>query len=586
MKSSLKHYQNEFRDALNIPLMKKSWDRSLIECIEEVWKSLEVVPNIKIDHFEYSTRESDIDINKYIFKREKKRKKNERYDYKYIKDNRVGLLTVYFNITLKEKDPETEKEYTHVYPMSKSMLIPIQDDEGYYFLGGKKYYIIYQLVEKSTYTSSTSVTLKSLMPIAVNRGIIDATALNTTDLTDEDKIIEDGVDAVDTDGKHYRLPVYSVFVFRKEIPVILFYLKDGIDYCLSFLNVDAVIDIVPELPEEMDQKFLYFQLSTKCFIIVNKELFLKYPFIQSVVGGLINVCTNRVTIDMLNDPKVWIKKISLTNNYEKGRDILNFFGRLLDVTTQKILKIEEYHRQDIYTVLRWMMQEYNYLRLKDNMDLKNKRLRCNEVISSVLTQEFSNRLNRIISLGEKATIDNFREMFRFPGDILIQKMHSSGILRFDESVNDMNFFSKFKYTIKGPNSMGRKNSKNIAKKYRDIHPSYIGYIDCFVCGNSDPGTSGVLSPFNDLSSFYFDDSNEKDNFMYLLQKDLERIEKESGIVYIKMDFETEHGFYQTLMDIEKYTRDKIKLYGTSREDHYEIVVDNMKDIDDTESNGN
>ena len=29
-------------------------------------------------------------------------------------------------------------------------------------------------------------------------------------------------------------------------------------------------------------------------------------------------------------------------------------------------------------------------------------------------------------------------------------MHTSGILRFDESVNDMSFFSRFKFTNKGP----------------------------------------------------------------------------------------------------------------------------------------
>ena len=63
-----------------------------------------------------------------------------------------------------------------------------------------------------------------------------------------------------------------------------------------------------------------------------------------------------------------------------------------------------------------MCQEFTTLRLKDNLSLDNKRLRCNEVISSLLTLEFSKRLNRIISLGEKATIDNYRDLFKFPGD--------------------------------------------------------------------------------------------------------------------------------------------------------------------------
>ena len=56
------------------------------------------------------------------------------------------------------------------------------------------------------------------------------------------------------------------------------------------------------------------------------------------------------------------------------------------------------------------MQEFNELRLKDNCDLSNKRLRCNEYIASLLTKEFSKRLNRIISMGDKATIDNIREL--------------------------------------------------------------------------------------------------------------------------------------------------------------------------------
>ena len=85
-------------------------------------------------------------------------------------------------------------------------------------------------------------------------------------------------------------------------------------------------------------------------------------------------------------------------------------------TTKKVLKVPQYHSEDIYALLRWMMQEFNELRLKDNCDLSNKRLRCNEYIASLLTKEFSKRLNRIISMGDKVAIDNIRELFKFPGD--------------------------------------------------------------------------------------------------------------------------------------------------------------------------
>ena len=62
------------------------------------------------------------------------------------------------------------------------------------------------------------------------------------------------------------------------------------------------------------------------------------------------------------------------------------------------------------------MEHFNELRLKDNCDLGNKRLRCNEYIASLLSKEFSKRLNRIISMGDRATIESMRELFKFSGD--------------------------------------------------------------------------------------------------------------------------------------------------------------------------
>ena len=95
-----------------------------------------------------------------------------RYDYKYISDDRYGKLTVNLEISVKEEDKETGKTKIRKKLMKKSMLIPLQDEEGYFYIKGKKYYLIYQLVEKSTYTSNSSVTLKSL-----NLGIGDVKPL-------------------------------------------------------------------------------------------------------------------------------------------------------------------------------------------------------------------------------------------------------------------------------------------------------------------------------------------------------------------------------------------------------------------------
>lgn len=255
---------------------------------------------------------------------------------------------------------------------------------------------MYQMVEKSTYTSADSVILKSLMPFAIRRHTI-----KTEDMKENE----------------YILPVYTIDLFKKDIPVMLIYASRGLNFALQYA-LDSypyvAINFVTKWNEE-DKKHLYFQISTKLFLKVNKRLFDEFAYVQSVVGGILFISSNRLTIDKIDDPKIWIKKLS-NNNIEKGYNLLDSLKRLLDETTKKILKVNIYNKLDVLSVIRWMTQEFNELRMKDNMDLKNKRLRCNEYIASLLTQEFSIKLNRILSMGSKATIDNYKEMFKFPGD--------------------------------------------------------------------------------------------------------------------------------------------------------------------------
>ena len=151
LKASLKDYACKWENELNIPLMEKSNDAPLVDYIIDAWKSLEVVQQIRFVGYEYTEEESEIDINKHIFKREKRKKKKDRFDVKYTADDRVGKLTVHLEITMLEKNPETGETKYQVYPIRKSMLIPIQDTNGRYKIHGKSYYLIYQIVEKSTY---------------------------------------------------------------------------------------------------------------------------------------------------------------------------------------------------------------------------------------------------------------------------------------------------------------------------------------------------------------------------------------------------------------------------------------------------
>ena len=426
MLKHLKKYKNRFADDLNTRIMRKEDDRPLVEYVVESWQSLQIVKGIKFLGYEYTEEMSDFDINRYIFKRQKGKRANEKFDFKYIEDNKVGLLTVHLLLTTNETDFESGKTVTKQKKIKKSLLIPLQDEDGFYFIKGKKYYLIYQMVEKSTYTSANSVILKSLMPFAIRRKIIERE---------------------DMKGNHYVLPYYCVDLFRKDQPVMLIYASKGLHHAIQFALESfpyAVMDFVMSY-DETDTKNLYFGISSKLFLKVNKQLFDKYIYIQSVVGGILEITSTRTTYDKLDDVTVWIKKLS-QSNLEKGKGLLMSLQRLMDETTKKILKVDIYNKLDVYRVIRWMTDEFNVLRMKDNMDLSNKRLRCNEYIAALLTYEFSKRLNQVMSLGGKATMDNYKDIFKFTPELLIQQMHASGVFKYDETINDMDMFSRFKYT--------------------------------------------------------------------------------------------------------------------------------------------
>ena len=126
-------YVSDFEKELNRPLMTKEADLPLVEYIKDVWRSLEIVKNIEILSFEWNDNEATIDINNHIFKREKKKRKKDRYNYKFINDDRCGCLTVYVEITVKENDSRNPDEpKIHKKIIKKQMLIPIQDEDGFF----------------------------------------------------------------------------------------------------------------------------------------------------------------------------------------------------------------------------------------------------------------------------------------------------------------------------------------------------------------------------------------------------------------------------------------------------------------------
>lgn len=391
MKKFIKEYRNSNTDRMNYGLINRENDYELVDYIVDCCKSLEVLKYVKFLGYEYITNEAEINTSEYIDARNRgKSKKKDPSRYMYLKDSRYAELQLKFHLECGDEEDE----------IVKKLLIPVPDERGYYTIKGTQYFLMYQIVDNSTYTTKSTLTLKSMMPVIMKLKMMTYTSI---------------------DDEEYTAPTYTINIFKKDADILLFYLaKMGIDETLKFFSVDKIIRFTATIDDKENN--IYFSISSKMFLEVNKYFFDKYMYTKTIAFMLLNIVTNRLTFDILYNKYYWIESIgslgttTKTSQYEKGLNTLTFFDRMIDDTTKRILKVHPINKKDTYSILRWMIMNFNSLRKKDNLDLNNKRLRCNEYIASLLTKAFSERVNRIIALGSKATLKNIKEIFKFPGD--------------------------------------------------------------------------------------------------------------------------------------------------------------------------
>ena len=535
----LSDYCRSFDDKLNLPLIRRELDKPLYLYVYETIKSLEVFDSVKILGYEYKEMPNDIKMNEYQRTRSQNGKKvqEESVEVMHMTESRVNELTIHYELSIDTKAEDgTTKVVSKKY--SKNILIPVADDDGYYMLKGKRYILMYQLVDSTTYSTSNSVVLKSIMPIILKR---------------KSKVIHD------VDRNPFTIPVYSTAIFKNEINMmLLFFAKMGFKEGLMYLSMDKVISLTTSLDDDLD-KYIYFKISQEAFVKVNRFAFDESTEVKSVAGMILDAVNNRATVKDMLDTNFWLEKLGHQPNIQqpnfkraKARNLLLSVDRMMDMTTRRVLNIAADHKDSMYSALRWMFMNYNELKSKRIMDITNKRLRDNEYIASLMTRELSNSLYRIMSKVRKPqsrNLNTLEELFSFRGDILINNLYNSGLFKFDDVVNDMDFFNKLKYSIKGPNSQGGSSGKTIATCQRGIDPSFIGRIDLNVVGNSDPGSTGVLTPFIKTFGLNISDKKEPETKQFELLKIIEEAVQNEYDYIEKFGIETYDDYYTVINKI-------------------------------------
>lgn len=519
MLNMLHKIENPYEKDFNMDFLTSANDYSLEDLVIMIMKDTEIIKNITVESYTIDDNYDEIDYRWHDVNINFKRKDPYNIavpNYKYMVESYYSKIT--FTIKIETN--------LNCRIINKSILVPKMTDEGYFIINNKKAKSIWQLVEASVYTQRGKITLKSRMPIIMYKTI--------------------SKEMVDTEGNVYSFKPYSYAMDatskRKNAvktskknnnkfinPFIIFSAKMGLTQAIKFMCLDEIISIVKvDVPEE-HAEYSYLPMND-LYIRVNKVA-LENELLCSLVGMLYLLQSSEfpITTENINDRDYWISRIGIVGSKHdkplldfknKGYTTLMMIERLLDNMTIRNLRLPDGYKRDIYEILRWMIVEFDNLKTKDNIDINNKRIRKNEyIVKSTLGRKINDNINRVIthrSDSRQNTIDALLEIFNFPDNIILNGMRIiNDLIKSEDITNDFTVIEDMAYSSKGPEALGDDSSKNVMVKLRDVHPSFMGKIDCEVISMSDIGMTGSFVPYVKLyDGFYFDPNKEPDSHLF------------------------------------------------------------------------
>ena len=468
--------------------------------LEDVFAALEVVPGITFNGVTVERDESKFPTD---------------LTFNDIEPSRLDLAQVHFRLEMQD----------NVKDIVLSIFLPKLVDRLFYQLNGSIYYPILQLVDRGTYVTKKTFTLKTLlMPLVFRR---DTTATITDALTGTD---------------HGEL-VYTLDLFRNKINVFrYFFASRGIAETLAFFGIDQEAEepgmFIAERDDAMGVDPATYRVheikgSSGLVVVASRAWIEEAPhyhgaLVATLVDALDGIQRKYIELsDEIDENgkrpgiQYWKRRLGRhftqnSNGYEeKAEKILISLERILDRRTKKNLahvRVED--KEDVYCILRWMMREYRTLVQIDGMDVRNKRIRVSEYLIHPLLLKFSESTYRLLN-SKNLTFRGLVAVFKpFIHDIddersrpqvnfLIKKLVTNELLRYAGMVNSFDLITALRWTSRGPQSISDRSRTDISLRYRGHHPSYVGRIGLSAASAGDPGTSGTLVPFCVTKSQFF-----------------------------------------------------------------------------------
>ena len=428
---------------------------------------------------------------------------DNRYDFIDLKESDLKLLIVTYYV--EAYDGKEKFDVIIAYPRVI--------DKFYFRINGNIRSSMYQIVDACTYNNGTSSSKKAMtvfktifQPIRVFRNL---TTQNTID------------------GEEIPLVTYDADIFKKSVEMSKYiFAKMGLIKGMQFLGLDGIIRLSDKLPENREYEYVFLpKKSSKIHIIVPKIMLQKSLLVQHVTNTLCSEFTRKFAVfPDIYSREYWLdalgRHFNLATPRDKGISVLNSLEFIYDISTREQIRLPECEKRDIYSIIRWVINEFSALFRKSNLDSSIKRIRCGEYIASLYAPKLSKGIYRLSDMGDKVDIRAIKRALQIDPMHLISEITKSSLVNFRDMMTDNDSYLALKYTYKGVSGIGESGSSAIPDIYKYIHVSNLGIVDLDSSSPSDPGVSGCIVPLLKLydNNYFTSFSSEPCNWRQELEK--------------------------------------------------------------------
>lgn len=578
-------FNDTHREKFNPDLFARDND-DIIRAIYNVVKSCERDKyfTLKLIDFEVIT-DYEAMYNKLREHEEKRRRKNDKtenmYDFINIKDTDMMIIKINWLIRhndIERQDTPDNKSIEVVNPeevMEVLIAVPRFVRKYYFRLNGNYYTSIFQIVDGSTYNNSTA-----------NQSKVDMVSLKTTFAPV--RIFRTFHQVTDLiSGEEMKVIEYNSNIFYTSTNALFYiFAAYGMYGAMEFLQIHSVgISTSPVTRKDyvcFEKNGIYISAQKHCF---------QDAMVQAFTMAIYNGILKDATLTDLFDERYWLRVLGMAfknASVDKGLFVLDSIDGIFDLTTKEDLHLPPEMKEDIYCAMRWMIQEFSNLRIKENTDVSTKRIRIADYIAQAYGTKMNYSLYNLTDIGRRVTLAKVKQrIYTEPLYLLKQISGLSNLVEYRDMVNDNDATVALKFTYKGISGLGEDNS-SVQPIYKYVDPSHIGIIDLDASSNSDPGMTGMICPMTKIYNHSFSKYEEPHGW-YKKYRQIEKHHLHKGAEQ-PIQFEQEPEPFQYKNRRDKIIQEEIEynkiICPIQNIDHpeisyaaYQAVIDTNKEIE-------